>query len=226
MPIGGTAFFGMNQHPRITTTYLNQLNRHGDPGPGLNVGGDIDRVNGGQVGFSGMIAQPYYGFAGGKLTITNPWAGTQTVPQQFPGFADPAVGPLYGGIYQYVRVDPTDTTTLFRGQIVFWSDELNYIVSGIGIAGGVNRKIAGVAVNETFPSYWDFFQIAGIASVFFPAAGSINQFAIVTPSASAAATVATSATITINSIGMTVLAAPTAGNVSTVELNILQGWNF
>ena len=96
MPIGGTAFFGQNQHPRITTTYLNQVNRRGDPAPGLNVGGATDFVNGGQIGFSGQIAQPYAGFIGGKLTITDPWAKQ---------FSDPAVGPLYGGIYQYVQLD-------------------------------------------------------------------------------------------------------------------------
>ena len=55
MPIGGTAFMGQNQHPRITTLYLNSLNRHGDPGPGVNLGGQIDMVNGGTVGFSGGI---------------------------------------------------------------------------------------------------------------------------------------------------------------------------
>src|SRR5215467_4397782 len=111
MPIGGTAFFGQNQHPRLTTTYMNQLNRHGDPGAGVPVS---------TAQMSGSIVQEYLGFAGGKLTVTNPWAAQK---------ADPAVGPLYGGMYMYVRVDPHATVPLVRGNIVFWSDELNYIIT-------------------------------------------------------------------------------------------------
>src|SRR5215475_1487444 len=151
MPVGGTAFFGANQHPRLTTNYLNQLNRHGDPAPGVNVS---------TAEVSGSIVQPYSGFEGGKLTITNPWA---------PQFADPAVGPVYGGIYQYLQVDPLDPAPLVRGSVVFWADELHYIVTAKGQSGSpaVNNKIAGVAMNETFPGFWDFFQIAGIALVKF-----------------------------------------------------------
>ena len=165
MPIGGTAFFGMNQHPRITTTYLNQLSRHGDPGAGVNVS---------TAQMSGSIVQEYLGFAGGKLTITNPWAKQ---------FADPTVGPLYGGIYQYVRLDPTDTAPLARGQIVFWSDELNYLITadGIDTDTGLPYKLAGVALCGTLPGYWDFIQITGIALVKFTGAGNVGQTATVDP---------------------------------------------
>ena len=216
MPVGGTAFFGMNQHPRITTTYLNQLSRHGDPAPGLNVGGRTDFVNGGQVGFSGQIAQPYAGFNGLKWTVTNPWA-TQ--------FADPSVGPLYGGIYQYLELDPDATANITRGSIVFWLDELQYIVSAdsTNAVTGAPNKVAGVAVAATAPEHWDFFQIAGIAMVMMDGAGTVGQSALVTPG--------TPPTVTAGApgptaIGTIVFTPAVASQVGPVELNIPVGYNF
>ena len=209
MPVGGTAFFGQNQHPRITTNYLNQMNRHGDPAPGVP-------VSTAQV--SGSIVQPYSGFEGGKLTITNPWAVQ---------FADPTVGPLYGGLYQYVQLDPTDTAPLSRGQIVFWSDELNYMITadGIDTGTGLPYKLAGVALTATWVGYWDFIQIAGIALVKFTGAGTIGQLATVNPAVTPA-TVTAGGTMNQNFLGMVVMAAAVANEVSPVELNILQGYNF
>ena len=219
MPIGGTAFFGQNQHPRITTNYLNQLNRKGDHGPGLNVGGRIDYVNGGQVGLSGMIAQPYAGFIGGKLTVTNPWAAQK---------ADPAVGPLYGGIYMYVQVDPLAAAPLVRGNILFWLDELNYVVTAAGQSGAplAPNKIAGIAVNNTWAGYWDFIQISGLAMVRFTAAGTIGQAVSVDPTATPPVPILGAATMNANFMGTARLTNPVANTVSPVELNILQGYNF
>ena len=166
MPVGGTAFFGQNQHPRLTTNYINQLHRHGDPAPGVN-------VSTAQV--SGSIVQPYDGFQGGKMTITNPWA---------PQFADPAVGPIYGGVYMYCQLDPLDPAPPTRGAIVFWSDELHDIVTVKGQnALSEPNKVAGVALNEPSPGFWDFFQILGLASVFFTTGGAIGDVATVTPTA-------------------------------------------
>lgn len=209
MPIGGTAFFGMNQHPRITTTYLNQLSRHGDPAPGVP-------VSTAQV--SGSIVQPYGGFEGGKLTITNPWAAQ---------FADPSVGPLYGGIYMYCQLDPKATAPLARGQIVFWQDELNYIVTGAGpnTVTSAPNKIAGVAVAATNPGNWDFFQVSGIAMVKLAGAGTIGQGVTVDPSVNPA-TATPGSTFTVNFIGTVVLTPGVANQISPVELNILQGYNF
>jgi len=212
MPIGGTAFMGENQHPRLTTTYLNQLNRTGDPAPGLNVGGRTDMVNGGQVGFSGMIAQPYDGFAGGKLTITNPWAVQ---------FADPQVGPLYGGVYQYCQVDPAATAPLVRGGIVFWLDEdiLEYVVSAAGQSGTplVPRKVAGIAVNNTLPGHWDFIQIAGIAMVLFTTPGTVGQAVSFNPAATPPIPILGGA-MNENFIGTTRLTAPAVNSLSPVKL--------
>lgn len=210
MPLGGTAFFGMNQHLRLTTTYLNQLNRHGDPGAGVN-------VSTAQV--SGSIVQEYGGFEGGKCTFTNPWVTAK---------ADPAVGPLYGGIYMYARYDPKATAPLARGAIVFWLDELNYIVTGAGQSTDttpVPYKPAGVALNNTLPGYWDFFQITGIAMVKVAGAGTIGQQVTLNPTATPP-TVTPGGALTINTIGTVVLTPAVANTVSPVEINLLQGYNF
>jgi hypothetical protein len=203
MPIGGTAFFGQNQHPRITTNYLNQLNRHGDPAPGVP-------VSTAQV--SGSIVQPYGGMEGGKLTITNPWAVQ---------FADPLVGPLYGGIYMYVQLDPL-SPPLTRGGIVFWADELLYIVTATGTA---QSKIAGIALNETLPGYWDFIQITGIAMVMMTAAGSIGNTVTVDASTTPPA-LNMGSSLLPNSIGKVVLTAAIPGQLSPIQLNIIAGYNF
>ena len=209
MPVGGTAFYGQNQHPRITTTYLNQLNRHGDPAPGVP-------VSTAQV--SGSIVQPYSGFEGGKLTITNPWAVQ---------FADPAVGPLYGGIYMYVQLDPTDTAPLTRGQIVFWTDELTYMITadGIDTDTGFPYKLAGVALNGTLPGYWDFIQILGIALVKLSGAGAVGSLVTVNPAVTPA-TATPGGTLGENTIGVVVLTPAVAAQVGPVQLNIQQGLNF
>ena len=212
MPIGGTAFFGMNQHPRITTIYLNSLHRHGDPGPGLNVGGRQDYEHGGQVGFSGSIAQPYAGFIGGKLTITDPFAKQ---------FSDPLVGPLYGGVYMYVQL-ARDSEEPIRGQVLFWEDELNYIVTTDG--DDAPSKIAGIAVNRTRREHFDFIQIAGIANVFFPDAAALGDLIGTDPSDHSFAEVVT--TMDQNFLGIAVLTAPIANALNPVQLNLMVGYNF
>lgn len=205
MPIGGTAFFGQNQHPRITTLYLNSLNRHGDPAPGVNVS---------TAEVSGSIVQPYAGFCGGKLTITGPWAAQ---------FSDPDNFPLYGGIYMYVQLDPLVVTPPVAGQVLFWADELNYIVTTDGTT--LPGKIAGIAVNETAPGNWDFIQIMGVANVFFSAAAAlgamVNTDPATTPSFGQTAT-----TMDGNYLGKAVLTAPVANTLSPVQLNLGAGYNF
>jgi hypothetical protein len=202
MPIGGTEFFGQNQSPRITTNYLNQMNRHGDPAPGVP-------VSTAQV--SGSIVQPYGGFEGGKLTITNPFAVQ---------FADPAVGPLYGGIYMYVQLDPLSAAPT-RGQILYWSDELNYMVTLSATGSSGPNKIAGVALNATTPGNWDFVQVAGIASVSFSAAGAIGDPVSASGNQADIGTV-----IDETFLGVAVLTAPAANAVSPVQLNLAVGLNF
>jgi len=212
MPIGGMAFFGQNQHPRLTTTYINQRLRVGDPGAGVPVSTEM---------MSGSIVQEYLGTAGGKLTITNPW-GTQ--------FADPEVGPVYGGLYQYVRVDKAAAAPLVRGSVVFWLDELNYLVTAAGQTTGgtpVPNKIAGIAMNNTKPGYWDFIQISGIAMVFFNAAGTgLAQVVSINPAGTPPLYPTLGTATGPTSIGTTQLTTPIANALSPVELNIIQGYNF
>lgn len=204
MPIGGTAFFGQNQSPRITTNYLNQLSRTGDPAPGVNVS---------TAEVSGSIVQPYDGFCGGKLTVTGPWA------QQL---ADPAVGPLYGGIYMYVQLDPALAAPPARGQVLFWLDETNYIVTTNGAT--LPTKVAGIAINPDTPGNWDFIQISGIASVMFttavPNGSMVNTDPTVSPSVAQLATV-----VDKNYLGLTVAAA-IANARNPVELNLMSGYNY
>jgi len=205
MPIGGTAFFGQNQHPRITTNYLNQLNRRGDPAPGVPVS---------TAQTSGSIVQSYDGQIGGKLTITNPWAVQ---------FADPTVGPLYGGIYQYVQFDPLMITPAQRGGIAFWKDEQQYIVTTDYVA-QVSFKPAGVIVNADYPGNWDFIQIAGVAMVLFGAALAIGASAGVNTGATPPS--AGAGTPGPNYLGIVVQAAGVSGQVSPVEMSLGAGWNF
>lgn len=205
MPIGGTAFLGQNQSPRITTNYLNQLSRTGDPAPGVPVSTQ-------QV--SGSIVQPYYGMVGGKTTITNPWAAQ---------FADPAVGPLYGGTIQYVQFSPSMPSPAVRGAICFWADELNYIVTTVYNA-TTAYKIAGVIINPDLPGNWDFIYIGGIAMALFGAPVTMgNMVGASTTGPPAMATAAATAGPTL--IGVAVMANGASGVVSPVELNILAGWN-
>lgn len=208
MPVGSTAFYGQNQSPRITTTYLNQQGRTGDPDPGVNVS---------TAQMPGYIVQPYSGFEGGKLTITNTWA---------PQFADPAVGPLYGGVYMYVQVDPAGGP-LVRGQAVFWSNSLRYIVTAIP-SQPLEGQTAGIAVNNTAKGHWDFIQVAGIAMVLFgtitgptPGVGEVIRV----PAGSSLADAGGQMTPFVPAeaktvIGISTLVAPANNSISPVRLNL------
>ena len=207
MPIGGTAFLGQNQSPRLTTSYLNSLNRHGDPAPGVP-------VSTAQV--SGSIVQPYGGFEGGKLTVTNPWAAEKS---------DPAVGPLYGGVYQYVKFSPLMTIPAQRGAVCFWADEPNYVVT-MDYDATASYKVAGVVINETDPGNWDFIQISGIAMAMFSAAGTQGQPASVTPTTGTATLANVGGTMDHNYLGLTTMTDPVANQMSPVQLNLGAGWNY
>ena len=207
MPIGGTAFLGMNQHPRITTTYLNQASRHGDPAPGVP-------VSTAQV--SGSIVQPYDGQIGGKLTITNPWAAE---------FADPSVGPLYGGVLQYVQFSPAMVTPAVRGAVCFWLDEMNYIVT-TDYSATLSFKPAGIIIAPDLPGNWDFIYIGGIAMALFGGAAAVGAtVASQTSAPPASSGVVAGTTLGPLIVGTVVQTAGVSGQVSPVEVNLLAGWN-
>lgn len=207
MPIGGTAFLGANQSPRLTTNYLNQASRTGDPAPGVPVS---------TAQISGSIVQPYSGMVGGKLTITNPWAAQ---------FADPSVGPLYGGVVQYVQFRPQQVTPATRGAVCFWYDEPNYVVT-TDYAAGVSFKPAGIIINPDLPGNWDYIYIGGIAMALFGGAAALGAMvASMTSAPPSASGVVSSTTLSPLIMGTVVQTAGVNGQRSPVELNLLAGWN-
>lgn len=204
MPIGGTAFSGANQAPRLTTNYLNQAGRTGDPAPGVNVS---------TAQISGSIVQPYYGFAGGKWTLDGPFASQ---------YADPSVGPLYGGVFQYVQLD-TASATPVRGQVLFWKNEATYTVTTNGTT-AAPPKVAGIALNATTPGNWDFMQISGQASV--KATGTAIAIGAMVNTVPSATSYCALATVMDNTyLGMT-MAAIGANGVGPVQLNLGAGYAF
>lgn len=203
---------GMNQHPRLTTLYLNALTRQGDPAPGVNVS---------TAQISGSIVQPYWGFCGGKLTVTDPWAAA---------LADPAVGPLYGGVFQYVQFDPLMTLPAVRGAVAFWvnvngpNGELGYRVTTTYNA-TTAVKPAGIILNPDLPGNWDFIQIGGIAMGQFSAAGTLGNPVSVLPTTGAPSVLTGAGTVGPTMVGVSVFTAPATGVMSPVEMNIISGWN-
>lgn len=147
------AIQGANQSPRVTTNYLNQIGRVGDPAPGVPVS---------TAQASGSIVQPYGGMMGGKLTLS---------PADASSLSDPTVRQLSGGVYMYVQFRPDAVSVNAAGNLVFWSNLTNYIVTpdGTGAAaalGGV-AMCAGACLNATKPGNYDFIQVAGEAWVKF-----------------------------------------------------------
>jgi hypothetical protein len=203
-----------NQSPRITTNYLNQAGRVGDPAPGVPLS---------TAQSSGNIVQPYGGMVGGKLTISNPEAKTM---------ADTTVGPLYGGIYMYVQFRSGSTAANARGQLVFWFDPDNYIVTPDYTASAAGQ-IAGVTLNATTRGNFDFIQLAGEALVRFgtiTGTGTIGDVVTLLAAnnmaddAAQGTALAPSATKTI--IGVATRTAPASNTVSPVRLNLAAGWEY
>jgi hypothetical protein len=203
-----------NQSPRTVTTFMNQSGRVGDPAPGVP-------LSTAQV--SGSIVQSYAGMLGQKLTLSNAEATTE---------ADPSVGPLYGGIYQYVRFLATSVASPVRGQLVYWSDRTNYVVTP-DYAAALAGQIAGVALNGTAKGNYDWIQIAGDAMVRFgtiTGAGTIgDQITMLAannvaddPLQATAFTPAVAKTV----IGTAVRTAPASNTVSPVCLNLVAGWEY
>ena len=143
-------FMDANQSPR-TTTLLNAVGRVGDPGAGVN-------VKTSQV--SGSIVQEYLGMIGGMLTISQ----TDAVK-----LYDSTTGVLYGGTYRYVKFAPVGSTACVRGGVALWLDTSAvsptcYNVTNEGSTAR-NNFPAGIFLNATAKGYYDWIQVAGLASV-------------------------------------------------------------
>jgi hypothetical protein len=203
-----------DQSPRLTSNYLNQKNRVGDPAPGVS-------VSTAQV--SGSIVQPYTGQLGGKLTLSE--AETRA-------FSDPTMFTIYGGIFQYVQFRLGSTNAPAAGLVLCWYDERNYIVTPDIIGGG--GRMAGICLNPVTRGNYDFIQIGGDAQVLFgaitavtPAIGDMvvmqasnNQGDILT--ATTTVTFALLKTV----IGVASRVAPVASQLNPVRLNMIPGWGY
>lgn len=173
------AIRGSNQGIQITQRYLNTASYAGDASPGnvLNT-----------AAVSGSIVQPYAGFKGGILTLSESEAAY---------YSDLVNGQLlYPGDYQYVKFLATSVNIAVQGQVVFWAQ-----VSGAGedmtvtpdFAPGVygGGLIAGIALCNTAKGNNWFIQIAGVAQVKFttttvnssPSVGDLIYVDYTTPSA-------------------------------------------
>jgi hypothetical protein len=68
---------------------------------------------------------------------------------------------LYGGYYQYVKFKAGTTNANARGQIVYWDDVDDYIVTPDAPADA--RDIAGVTLNAVTKGNYGWIQVAGLA---------------------------------------------------------------
>jgi hypothetical protein len=81
-----------------------------------------------------------------------------------------AIGTLYGGVYQYVRIAAA-STALLRGRLLFWDTSVSenlYQVTAVEPTGV--SLIAGVALNVITPGNYGWIQVAGRATCLFRAA--------------------------------------------------------
>jgi hypothetical protein len=131
---------------RYSNRFFNGANATGDATPGGVVAGYTNQPPQ-YVGQLGAVEQLS---ASGAARVTDP-AAAQT---------------LYGGEYQYVKF-ADDSTAYAVGQILYWKDTENYIVTNVP---PTSLTVAGVALSiVTGGNYW-FMQVSGKASVKFAAA--------------------------------------------------------
>lgn len=135
-----------NQSPRVTTGFLNTVN---DPSPGVPL-----------VSPSGSIVQPYTGQVGGDTYLSAADALKLSDVTN--------TGTLFEGIYKYVQFLSTSTAANARGQVVFWNNRSQYIVTPDAAVGNLG-KVAGICLNVVTKGNWGFIQVAGKASLLFKA---------------------------------------------------------
>lgn len=197
-----------NQSPRVTAGYLNDVN---DPSPGVPL-----------TSPSGSIVQSYAGQMGGKLFLGSVSAGS---------LSDPNVGTLYGGVYQYVQTIAGSTAAPARGNLCFWSNRENFVVTPDVTATTISW-VAGVYINALTKGQYGFIQIAGKASVKFCAAvtkvtPAIGDLVVVDATPTFAADVLADATaltsVTAKTIIGVAIEAPVSAAVKLVSLNLPMG---
>lgn len=128
---------------RHTGVYLNGATATGDQFPGTSTNG-----------YSGQPNQ-YQGQLGAIMELN--YAAAQSK-------SDPAgVATLQGGEYQYVQF-AADSTAYAQGQVLYWKDETNYIVTNVAPS-SVSANIAGACVTAVTQGYYWFIQITGVAQL-------------------------------------------------------------
>lgn len=200
------------QDHQIPSRKLNDVN---DPNPGVIVS---------TANVSGSIIQPYPGQVGKRLVCSY---------QTALALSDTAIGTLYEGIYQYVQFLSTESAAAVRGQLVYWSDYDNYIVT-TDIATTTNKSglFAGVILNVVTAGNYGYIQIAGKASVLFKATAitkgstvAAGDLVLADGTTSPRGDVLNDASGLTMALGKLILgvaiATPTFGAVSTVDL-----WNL
>lgn len=141
---------GAQQAPIITQRYLDTAAYLGDPAPGAIVG---------NANVSGSLIESYGGFVGGRMFLSAAEAAY---------YSDPLLA-LFGGVYQYVQIRTAAAADAVQGQMLFWFDIVNGIVTPDVTAANVSLK-AGVALGNTKRGNYWFMQVDGVAQLKFRAA--------------------------------------------------------
>lgn len=87
---------------------------------------------------------------------------------------DSSVGTLYGGLYQYVKFKAGTTASNARGQIIFWDDFDDYVVTP-DAAATTEAFIAGITLNAVTKGNYGWIQVAGVVGVKFRATVTSNN---------------------------------------------------
>jgi len=201
---------GGNQAPRITQLYLNNVN---DPAAGQLLSSP-----------SGSIVQPYGGQVGGKLTLS---------AKEAKQLSDPNTGTLYGGVYQYVQFLATSTASTNRGQMMFWFDRDNFIVTpDVNVA--TASKMAGIAINIVGKGNYGFIQVGGKAGVrmrlALTKAALDGDLVVLDGTPGPFGDVLADATALTSPLAKTIIGVadtpPTNNTISPVFLNFIGGWGY
>lgn len=184
---------------------MNGTTATGDALPGQSVAG----YTGQPPQYSGQLgADEYLNFAAAQK-----YSDLTTAPNT----------PLQGGRYQYVQY-AADGTSYVQGQVLYWKDETNYIVTNVAPI-STSSNIAGIAVSPvTQGNYW-FIQTAGVAYVLYAASvgsttASTGVYAVVnTATANALADATADATVGVNKLFIGIAKdAPSNSGVKRVYL--------
>jgi hypothetical protein len=169
-----------------------------------------DAVAGASVA-SGTGASPYLGQLGKVV-----WFGPQDIRY------DSATGTLYEGFYEYVQFRSGSSASNALGQVVFWYDQTNFIVTPDATDG----LHAGVTLNAVSKGNYGWIQVGGRASVLFRASitkatPAIADVVVVQTGQNVADVLADATTFTSPNLKLLLgiaQAAPTGGAVSVVDL--------